>query len=144
MADMNFRVKAHSESATKTVVKARQFEIVVDEPADLGGTDAGANPVELVLAAYAGCLNVVGHMIAGEMKMNLSSLKINLVGSLNPAKLFGQETEDRAGYKAIKVKMKPETDASEETIALWLSQVKERCPVGDNLKNVTEVEIITK
>ena len=30
MADMNFRVKAHSESATKTVVKARQFEIVVD------------------------------------------------------------------------------------------------------------------
>jgi len=78
------------------------------------------------------------------MKMNLSSLKINLVGSLNPAKLFGQETEDRAGYKAIKVKMKPETDASEETIALWLSQVKERCPVGDNLKNVTEVEIITK
>lgn len=144
MADMNFRVKAHSESASKTIVKARKFEIIVDEPADLGGTDAGANPVELVLAAYAGCLNVVAHMVAGEMKMNLTSLKINLIGSLNPAKLFGQETEDRAGYKSIKVTIKPETDANEETIGLWLSQLKERCPVGDNLKNMTEVEITTK
>jgi hypothetical protein len=34
MADIKFRVKAHGENATKTVVKARQFEIVIDEPAD--------------------------------------------------------------------------------------------------------------
>jgi len=144
MTDMKFRVRANSESATKTVVKARKFEITVDEPTELGGTDTGANPVELLLAAYAGCLNVVGHMVAGEMQMNLTSIKIDLVGNLNPAKLFGQETEERAGYKAIKVTMKPETDASEETIGAWLLQVKERCPVGDNLKNMTEVEIIVK
>lgn len=144
MTDMKFRVRANSESATKTVVKARKFEIVVDEPTELGGTDTGANPVELLLAAYAGCLNVVGHMVAGEMEMNLTSIKIDLVGNLDPAKLFGQETEERAGYKTIKVTMKPETDASEETINAWLSQVKERCPVGDNLKNITNVEIIVK
>lgn len=39
MADLKFRVKAYSENPTKTIVKARGFELVVDEPADLGGTD---------------------------------------------------------------------------------------------------------
>lgn len=144
MTEMKFGVKATAESATKTIVKVRKFEIVVDEPTELGGTDTGANPVELVLAAYSGCLNVVGHMIASEMDMNLTALKIDLVGELNPAKLFGEKTEERAGYKEIKVVMKPETDANEETINAWISQVKERCPVGDNLKNMTNIEIITK
>lgn len=42
---LNFSVKARSESATKTVVSARNFEIVIDEPEDLGGSNGGANPV---------------------------------------------------------------------------------------------------
>ena len=64
MADIKFRVEAHSENPTKTVVKARNFEIIIDEPANLGGTDHGANPVEYVLAALSGCLNVMCHVIA--------------------------------------------------------------------------------
>ncbi len=39
MADLKFRVKAHSENATKTIVKARGFELIIDEPQDLGGTN---------------------------------------------------------------------------------------------------------
>jgi len=144
MADLKFRIKARSENATKTIVKARNFEIIVDEPEDLGGTNAGANPVELVLAAYSGCLNVMAHIVAGEMNMNLNSVKIDMVGNLNPDKLFGKPTEDRAGYKGIKVTIKPDTDADTETINTWISQVKERCPVGDNLKNNTDIEILVK
>ncbi len=64
MSDLKFRIKAKSENATKTVVQARGFEIIIDEPKALGGNDAGANPVEYILAALSGCLNVVGHMIA--------------------------------------------------------------------------------
>jgi len=144
MADLKFRIKARSENATKTIVKARNFEIIVDEPEDLGGTNAGANPVELVLAAYSGCLNVMAHIVADEMNMNLNSVKIDMVGNLNPDKLFGKPTEDRAGYKGIKVTIKPDTDANTETINTWISQVKERCPVGDNLKNNTDIEILVK
>ncbi|MFA8436006.1 MAG: OsmC family protein [Marinifilaceae bacterium] len=144
MTDLKFRVKAQSANATKTVVKARNFEIVVDEPADLGGTNEGANPVEFVLAAYCGCLNVMAHVIASEMKIELKGLKIDMVGDLNPAKLFGQDTEDRAGYKEIKVKLKPDCDADEDTLKKWMQQVLERCPVGDNLKNITPVSVELK
>lgn len=54
MGDMNFRIKAESFNPTKTVVKARTFELVVDEPNELGGTNEGANPVEYLMAAFAG------------------------------------------------------------------------------------------
>ncbi len=139
MADMKFRVRAHSENPTKTIVKARTFELVVDEPQELGGTNEGANPVEFLLAAYAGCLNVMAHVCAQELGFELRGVKIDIVGDLNPDTLFGKSKEDRAGYKSITATIKPDCDISEDTLAKWKEEIVDRCPVGDNLKNVTEV-----
>jgi uncharacterized OsmC-like protein len=141
MADLKFRVKANSGNSTKTIVKARGFEMILDEPADLGGTNAGANPVEYLLAAYAGCLNVMGHIVANEMNVELRSIELELIGSLNPARLFGKSNEDRAGYKEIKVVIKPDWDVDEVTSQKWLSAILDRCPVGDNLKNTTQIVV---
>jgi len=144
MSDLKFRVKAHSESATKTVVKARGFEIIIDEPADLGGTDEGANPVEYVLAAFCGCVNVMAHLIAKEMNIELRSLKIKMEGDINPARLFGSSFEDRAGYKGIQVAIDPDCDATPEVLAQWLEAIEDRCPVSDNLRNITPVSLKLK
>ena len=107
----------------------------------LGGNDEGANPVEYVLAAYAGCLNVMSHVIAGEMNIDLKGVEIKLAGTLNPDKLFGKSDEERAGYKQIEVSIKPDTDAPEEVLQKWLEQVCDRCPVSDNIKNITPVNV---
>ena len=144
MADSRFRVKAHSENQAKTIVKARQFEIVVDEPEELGGTDTGANPVEYVLAAFAGCINVMAHVIAKEMNFELRGVKIDISGDLNPARLFGLSYEDRAGYKQIVVRIKPDCDADAETLNKWKEAIENRCPVSDNLQNPTPVKIEVK
>ncbi|MFO8001534.1 MAG: OsmC family peroxiredoxin, partial [Marinilabilia sp.] len=66
MPKVTFSISGKNENPTKFVAKARNFEIVVDEPRNLGGTDQGPNPVEYILAAYAGCLNVMGHIVAKE------------------------------------------------------------------------------
>ena len=116
MADLKFGVKAHSESPSKTIAKARNFELVIDEPKELGGTDQGANPVEYLLVAYAGCLNVLAHMCAKELGFELKGVKIDLVGNLNPARLFGQSFDERAGYKDIKVTITPDCNADAETL----------------------------
>ena len=141
MADLRFRISANSETRTKTVVKARSFQIIIDEPQDLGGSDSAANPVEYVLAAFAGCLNVMAHVVARELGITLRSVSIDIAGTLNPEKLFGQPTEDRAGYKEISVKMRPDCDADAETLQKWLDAVAARCPVCDNLKNPTPVKL---
>lgn len=141
MSDLTFKIQAQSASAAKTIVKARNFEIIVDEPQSLGGTDSAANPVEYVLAAFAGCLNVMGHLIASEMGISLKGLKIEISGHLNPARLFGKSDAERAGYKGIVVKMIPDTDADESLLQQWLHAVEERCPVSDNLQNITPVKV---
>lgn len=141
MSMLTFRAKAHSENPTKTIVKARSFEMVIDEPADLGGTNEGANPVEFLLAALAGCLNVMCHVVAKEMKIELRGVEITLSGPLNPDKLFGKATSERAGYKEINVKIAPDTDADKATLEKWIGAVESRCPVSDNLANPTPIHL---
>lgn len=144
MPTMKFDIKAHSENPTKTVVTARNFKIIVDEPKNLGGTDDGANPVEYLLAAFAGCLNVVGHLVAREMGFSLRGIEIDMEGDLDPGKFMGKDTEERAGYQEIRVTLKPDADADAETLAMWMTAVKGRCPVSDNISNATPVKVALK
>ena len=141
MSNLNFSHTGESISSTKFVGTSRNFQITIDEPPDLGGKDEAANPVEYTLASLAGCLNVVAHLIAKELKIDLKSLKIHIDGGLNPNKLLSGDSSERAGFTNIKVKLDVESDASPELLEKWLTIVKERCPVTDNLVNPTEIAI---
>lgn len=141
MALLNFAIEGENENPTKLVVNARQFKLVVDEPAGLGGTDDGPNPVEYLLAGYAGCLNVVAHLVAKEQGLDLKKLSIGVDGDINPARLFGQSNDDRAGFKIIRVNIAIDTDAGQPAIDKWIKEVENRCPINDNLTNPTPVEL---
>lgn len=132
-----FAVSADSESDTKTSVSTRGFEFLVDEPDALGGTDDGPNPVEYLLGAWAGCLNVVGHTVAEEYGFDLHDLRIDLEGELDPGRFLGDTDEVRAGYQRIDVTVAVEADADEAVLREWLSEVESRCPVGDNVQHST-------
>ena len=142
MPILKFGATAKSENNTKTVVTARTFTITVDEPQNLGGTNAGANPVEYLLAALAGCLNVVGHLVAGEMGIQLNGLEIDLQGDLDPAKFTGQSPSGRAGYSDVRVTLMPDTDADQAKLEQWLKTVESRCPVSDNIANATPLHLM--
>ena len=141
MADLSFSVKGYAVNPTRLDVKTRDFSITVDEPPALGGTDIGANPVEYLLAAYGGCINVVAHLTAKEIGLRLDGLEIQLSGDINPARLFGQPTDDRAGFKSIEIEFRPKTNASELEIENWISIIKARCPINDNLANATPINL---
>ncbi len=141
MSLLNFAIQGENENPTKLVVNARQFKLVVDEPAGLGGTDDGPNPVEYLLAGYAGCLNVVAHLVAKEQGLDIKKLTIEVDGDINPARLFGQSNDDRAGFKIIRVNIAIDTDAVQSAIDKWLKEVENRCPINDNLTNPTPVEL---
>ena len=133
MADLNFKIEGEAKTAARFQANARQFSLVIDEPPTLGGDDLGANPVEYLLASYAGCINVVAHLTARELGINVEKLSISVNGNLNPARLFGQSDIDRAGFKQIEVHFSPKTDATQEQINEWVSAIKKRCPINDNL-----------
>lgn len=141
MSDLIVEVKGESTSPAKFIAKTRHFQLIIDEPEDLGGSDENANPVEYILAGLAGCLNVVGHIVAKELNFTIDKLKIEITGNLNPSKLFGDSESERAGFKKIELTLIPVTDASIETLVKWVKIVQDRCPVKDNLTNMTPVHV---
>ncbi|MBS1737185.1 MAG: OsmC family protein [Bacteroidetes bacterium] len=141
MSDLTFSIKGESKNATKFEAAARNFKIIIDEPPALGGADHGPNPVEYLLASYAGCLNVMGHLLATELGFNLEKLEIEVTGDINPDRLFGKSFDERAGFKGINVALKPYADATPEQLQTWIQAVESRCPVNDNLNNLTPTRI---
>jgi len=141
MSNLVFKVEGNSITATKFSGKARQFNLVIDEPEGLGGEDAAANPVEFILAGFAGCINVVGHLVAKDLGITLRGINIEVSGDINPNKFLGLSDEDRAGFKSITLNVVPDTDAPLETLQQWIKIVEQRCPVKDNLANSTPVEL---
>jgi uncharacterized OsmC-like protein len=141
MSLLTFSVAGQSLTPTKFSAGARQFEVLIDEPPSLGGADEAANPVEYILAGYAGCLNVVGHLVARELGIPLRKLGVRISGQIDPARFLGEKTSERAGYRSLHVELLPDADASPAQLAEWLRIVEDRCPVNDSLRNPTPVSI---
>lgn len=137
--DLNFSVNGKNIGLTKYQGYARNFELIVDEPEMLGGEDSAANPVEYLLAGYAGCLNVVFGIVAKELNIEIKNLQINIDGDINPNRFLGISNEERAGFKLLNVEIKLETNVNKELEALLIQSVKSRCPINDNLSNPTPI-----
>ncbi|MDR5656174.1 OsmC family protein [Halodesulfurarchaeum sp. HSR-GB] len=138
---VSYSISAESKTATHTVIEARDFEFSVDEPTNVGGTNAGPNPVEYMLGALAGCLNVVGHTVAEEMGITVRNIAVSIEGDLDPRKFMGRAEEPRAGYQDVRVDLTVDSPADEATLADWLETVESRCPVSDNFQNPTPVSL---
>jgi len=139
MPTLSFSVTGESHNATKFEARARHFSFIVDEPASLGGDDHGPNPVEYLLGSYAGCLNVVLHLVAREESVKINKLTIAIDGELDPAKFVGQPGFNRAGFQQINVTLNIDADADDATINKIIGIAKNRCPINDNLTNVTQI-----
>ncbi len=144
MSLLNFSIAGKNKTATLLETKARHFAIFVDEPEALGGQDSAPNPVEYILAGYAGCLNVVFHLVAKELEIKINKLQLDISGDIHPGKFLGISQEERAGFISLQVNIDIDSDAPAEKIGQLFSLVKERCPVNDNLANPTPINYSLK
>jgi len=136
-----FEATAVSSSDTGLEVSARDFKWLVDEPPSLGGGDIGPNPVEYVLGALLGCLNVVVHLVAKEQGVTLTSFTASAKGELDPTKFMGKNMDVRAGYSVIEIKIEVESEADQAALDEIIAIAETRCPVSDNLANATPLTI---
>jgi len=135
-------VRGQSENGTRLNLTAGRFSSVIDEPRSLGGTDAGPSPIQVLLMALAGCINVTGHVIAKEKGLQLNGMNMTIEGVMNPAAFYGISYEERVGFKQITVMVNPDfTNATEQDIEAWLKETEERCPVTDNIKTDTSITV---
>ena len=142
MSKLNFSFKGTSISATKFEGKSRQFNLVIDEPEDLGGKDSAANPVEYLLAGYAGCLNVVYNLVAREIGIKINYLSISINGDINPEKFLGISEKERSGFQSLNVLIELDSNGTPEQEQELITKAKNRCPINDNLANPTPIQYL--
>ena len=115
--------------------------VIVDQPEALGGTDSGPSPLDYTFIALAGCLVTIAKIIAGQRKIDLRGVEVEISGDVNLAVLRGQEMNERSGFKSIQARVKIDADLTEEEKVEFLHEVDRRCPVSDNLMNPTPLEV---
>jgi len=118
---------ASCPSGTRSDVEMRGHGLVIDEPPETGGEDAGARPLEVLMAAFAGCTNVIANRIASEMGVTLRNLRLVVGGDLDMGVIMGQGGNP---FPLVELRVEGETDASEPQLARLKEALARRCPVS--------------
>jgi len=134
-------IKANATLKDKVLVEteARGHKLTIDEPKNLGGTDKGMNPVEVLLAGLGACQSIVARTYAEKFDIRLDAFSVELEGDIDLDGFFGK-SDVRPGFSTIRYNYHIETDASEEKVNEFISFVEDHCPVGDTIANTVELK----
>jgi uncharacterized OsmC-like protein len=81
---------------------ARQFSFDVDEPAELGGGNAFANPQEYLLGALNACMTVGYVALCALQGITLEKLEIETEGDIDLRGFFGLDRSVPPGYESLR------------------------------------------
>ena len=111
----------------------RQFAFDIDEPYELGGSNAFANPQEYLLAALNACM-IVGYVAQCAIRgITLTQLKIETEGEIDLRGFLGIDPTVPPGYESLRYTVRLQGDGTEEQFAAIHAAVMATSP---NVYNV--------
>ena len=124
--------------------QAREHNVIIDQPRDFGGSDAGANPMEHFLFALGSCLGTVAAIVARQEQIELRNFAVEIEGDFDVDYLMGKTKEGRAGFTEIRASVYIDADMTPEEKADFFSIVDSRCPVTGSILNDTSINFVVK
>ena len=112
------KATATRESGFRHTVKIRSHELTVDERADMGGTDTGPEPLELLAGSLASCTAVTMEMYAQRKGWDLGYVEVEC--EYTPA--------ERGCPTKFELVMRLPADAPEEHVDK-LKIIAAKCPI---------------
>jgi len=113
----------------KTVARVGEHEHVIDEPEDLGGTDEGPNPVELVLAGLCSSLQMTFKKLAAEAGVSVDKVVSKARGDIDLRGFFAVDDSVPAGFHIISVSVVVSSSAAADVVEELHAKAVERDPV---------------
>jgi len=132
---------SHLVEGFRSHVKTRGFEVIVDQPENMGSTDLGPRPSEYVLAALAACHEVTYRLYADAMDIDLKYIAVSVTGKSDARGFFGLDDEIPAGFSEVVGAIDIESDASDDDLERLRLAVNRHCPVLDDLRKPMKVEL---
>ncbi|MBI2816051.1 MAG: OsmC family protein [Acidobacteria bacterium] len=132
------RVEAAMESPQRVLIRSCDRPQSVqtmrlDMPEILGGTNKGLMPLEALIGAYAGSLNVVGNFVAKTMDFDLRDWNFTVWAEFDPRGIYGLAKVPKA-LRVLHVDARVTTPESPKRLAQLRKTTTERCPVHNLLK----------
>ncbi|GLI05011.1 OsmC family protein [Paenibacillus tyrfis] len=135
-----FKATAHLQEGVKVKASSRQFELTIDEPKSLGGTDTGMNPVEALLASLGACQSIVARVYAPKFGVKLDDFQVDVEGDLDLDGFFNR-SEVRPGYSEIRYTFRIKTDSPKDKVEEFIRFIESKCPVGDTIANPVNLKL---
>ena len=123
-----FQVEAAATSRCRLEARTRQHTVVIDEPEIRGGSDSAATPLETMLSSYLACLNVISHLIADEMGIEIADLSMSLDAAFDTTGVRNSEPAT-VPFPEIALTMNVTTSASDAEVTRLREDLEKRCPV---------------
>jgi putative redox protein len=137
--DQKDQVIASTGDGLCTEVTANGYALVADEPAGLGGTDAGPTPYDYLLAALGSCTAMTVRMYADRKGWPLKSVRVRMRHGKIHAKDC-EECETKNG-RIDRIELELELEGPlEEQQRLRLREIAEKCPVHRTLDSELLIE----
>ena len=119
----------------------KPFVFTNGEPPVLLGNNEGANPVEFLLHALAGCVTTTTVLHAAARGIKLRKLSTELTGKLDLHGLLGLDDSIAPGYESIRIGMDIEADCSDEELQALIAFAQEHSPVCNTVCRPVPVKI---
>ena len=71
------KITATCPTHSRSDLRVRDLEAVIDEPVERDGTNLGFTPTETLIAALIGCTNVISHKIAHKHGIDFKDMTID-------------------------------------------------------------------
>jgi uncharacterized OsmC-like protein len=123
------RIKEFYGAGREDDSRSEAFELTNGEPPVLLGANEGANPVEYLLHALAGCVTTTTVLHAAARGIRIERLATELVGTLDVQGLLALDASVPPGYQSIDVRMHIEADCSDEELDDLLRFAQDHSPV---------------
>lgn len=126
---LNLELEGVNKTGFAVTMKARGHEVIADEPEDVGGSNLGAKPGELLLSSLAGCKLITMRMYAERKGWDVGEITIDL--------RYLEVGDPTIVEKKIQFSGNLEADQKERLIA-----ISGRCPVAKLLKNSISFQVV--
>jgi uncharacterized OsmC-like protein len=113
--------------------RAEPFVFVNGEPTVLLGANEGANPVEFLLHALAGCVTTTTVLHAAARGIRIRALSTELDGTIDVQGLLDLNPTVPVGYEQIRIRMDIDADCSDEELDALIAFAKGHSPVCNTI-----------
>lgn len=127
------RIKEFYGAGQEDESRSVAFEFTNGEPPVLLGANEGANPVEYLLHALAGCVTTTTVVHAAARGIQIEKISTRLIGKIDLQGFLGLSDAVPVGYENIQIEMDIKADCSDETLEDLLSFAKEHSPVCNTI-----------